>query len=125
MVPMRNSNRFALAAAISLIGLPGYADEILIEDVQADRRGDNWTFAVTLRHADTGWDHYADGWEVRTIAGESLGTRELLHPHETEQPFTRALSGVKISKDIGTVVVRAHCSVDGWVGAPFELTLAQ
>jgi len=110
---------------MSLIGLPGYADEILIEDVQADRRGDNWTFAVTLRHVDTGWDHYADGWEVRTIDGEVLGTRELLHPHETEQPFTRALSGVGIPKGIGTVVVHARCSVDGWVGAPFELTLAQ
>ena len=49
-------------------------------------------FSVTLSHADTGWDHYADGWEVRTPDGTVLGRRTLHHPHVTEQPFTRSMS---------------------------------
>ena len=113
----------AFASVTCLFALSGNADEIEIENVQASQRGDNWTFAVRLRHADTGWKHYADGWDVRTIAGDVLGFRELLHPHETEQPFPRALSGVVIPKGVETVVIRAHCSVDGWVGDPFEVAL--
>ena len=43
---------------------------------------------VTVQHADTGWDHYADAWEVLAPDGTVLGTRTLLHPHTDEQPFT-------------------------------------
>ena len=28
-----------------------------------------WTFAVTVRHPDTGWEDYADGWDVLTPEG--------------------------------------------------------
>ena len=46
-------------------------------------------FTVTLRHADKGWDHYADRWEVLSLDREVLGTRILYHPHVNEQPFRR------------------------------------
>jgi hypothetical protein len=42
-----------------------------------------------------------------------LGTRELLHPHETEQPFTRSLTLALPGGGEG-LVVRARCSQDGW-----------
>lgn len=99
------------------------ADSITIEAVEARQSGDQWNFSVTLRHADGGWDHYADGWEIRSADGEVYGYRELLHPHVNEQPFTRSLGGVKIPTDRTTIVVRAHCNVDGWVGEPLELNL--
>lgn len=73
-----------------------------------------YRFAVTLRHADEGWDHYADRWEILTPDGESLGVRVLHHPHEHEQPFTRSLGGVKIPPGVTQVRVRAHDSVHGW-----------
>ena len=76
--------------------------------------GDQYRFEVTLRHADTGWDHYADEWQVLTPAGEVLGTRVLYHPHVDEQPFTRSLSGVKIAPEHDAVVIRAHDSVHGY-----------
>ena len=76
-----------------------------------------YRFDVTVRSADTGWDKYADGWEVRSPDGSVLGFRELLHPHETEQPFTRSLNDVVIAEDIDEVVVAARDSVNGYCGA--------
>ena len=43
---------------------------------------------ATVRHADSGWEHYANRWDVLAPDGTLLGSRELLHPHENEQPFT-------------------------------------
>jgi hypothetical protein len=67
-----------------------------------------WRFDVTLRHADSGWNHYADRWEILDAAGKLLATRVLLHPHETEQPFTRSLTGVKLPPGLTRVTIRAH-----------------
>lgn len=67
-----------------------------------------YRFAVTLRHADNGWDHYADRWDVLDPEGNVLGSRVLLHPHVAEQPFTRSLAGVDIPEDLKTVAIRAH-----------------
>ena len=68
--------------------------------------------SVTLAHPDTGWDHYADGWRIETEDGTVIGTRELLHPHVEEQPFTRSLTISDLPD--GPLFVRAKCSVDGW-----------
>jgi hypothetical protein len=78
--------------------------------------GRRFTFRVTVRSADTGWDKYADAWEVTALDGTALGTRELLHPHVDEQPFTRSLSGVEVPAAADRVVVRARDSVAGWCG---------
>ena len=74
------------------------------------------TISVTVRHADTGWDHYADAWEVVGPDGTVYGKRVLYHPHVNEQPFTRSLDGVKIPENVGSVTVRAHDSVHGLGG---------
>ena len=76
-----------------------------------------WQFDVAVRHPDTGWEHYADAWEVQAPDGKILGTRQLLHPHVSEQPFTRRLSGVAVPDAVDAAVVRAHCSVDGFADA--------
>jgi len=75
------------------------------------------TFAVTVRHADDGWSHYADRWEVVAPDGRVLATRVLRHPHLDEQPFTRSLEGVAILPAISQVTVRAHDVVHGFGGA--------
>ena len=122
---MRNAILSALAAAVlglSFTAAPaGEADVIAVEAVQ---EGDNtWRFSVTVRHADEGWDHYADRWQVVAPDGTVLGTRVLLHPHENEQPFTRSLGGVVIPEEVNEVVVRAHDSVHGDGGAEIQVTL--
>jgi hypothetical protein len=81
-------------------------------------------FDVTVRHDDEGWDHYADAWQVVDPAtGEVLGTRELLHPHVNEQPFTRSLRGVVVPDGVRHVVVRARCNVHGFGGREVTVDL--
>ena len=95
-----------------------------VEFVKAVRAVDGtWTFHVTVRHPDTGWDDYADGWDVMTLDGLVLRpdpdvpfTRLLLHPHEDEQPFTRSQSGIVVAPWVTWVRVRAHDLVDGYGG---------
>ena len=100
--------------ALILIPSAALADPPMVESATAQNSGGSWNFSVTIRHPDTGWDHYADGWEVLAPDGTRLGFRELLHPHENEQPFTRSLGGVAVPDGIDEVQIRARCSQDGW-----------
>jgi len=75
-----------------------------------------YRISVTLKHADSGWDHYADRWEVVTPDGQVLAQRILAHPHENEQPFTRSLGHVEIPAGTETVIIQAHDKVHG-IGA--------
>ncbi len=112
----------AVAAPGAAVAAPGAAVAAEVVAAEAARAGDGWRFDVTVRSEDTGWERYADGWEVAAPDGARLGYRELLHPHVDEQPFTRSLSGVTVPQGVGEVVIRAHDSVDGW-GPPFRLAL--
>ena len=80
-------------------------------------------FAVRVRHADEGWDHYANRWEVLGPDGQVLATRVLRHPHVDEQPFTRTLEGVEIPDDVARVTIRASDSVHGTGGKEVEVTI--
>ena len=89
-----------------------------------------WTFHVTVAHPDTGWEDYADGWDVVLPDGivikpdeASDFTRLLLHPHEDEQPFTRSQSGIVIPEGVTQVTVRAHDLVDGFGGLEVTVNL--
>ena len=83
-----------------------------VEKVTAKKGADGlYTFNVTVRHADEGWEHYANRWDVVAPDGTVLGTRVLLHPHVDEQPFTRSLRGVEIPEGVKSVVIRANDSV--------------
>jgi len=94
-----------------------YAGEADVVGVAVRMTGENtYSFDVTVRHADEGWQHYADKWDVVAPDGTVLATRILYHPHEDEQPFTRSLSGVKIPESINEVTVRAHDSKHAYGG---------
>ncbi|MGP1395869.1 MAG: hypothetical protein ACTS3R_10210 [Inquilinaceae bacterium] len=104
-----------MAMLIAVLGLgsgSAWSGEADVVDVTATRAADGtWRFDVTVAHDDEGWEHYADRWDIVAPDGTVLATRTLLHPHVTEQPFTRSLSGVTIDPDISEVTVRAHDSV--------------
>ena len=108
--------------ALLLLAPPAFADAPKIEDVDVTRQGETWRVSVTLSHPDTGWDHYADGWEVSTPGGEALGLRVLAHPHVQEQPFTRSLS-VDVPAGTAALHIRARCNRDGWGDQVFVLPL--
>jgi len=101
------------------------ANEVEIVDVKAHQKNDKtWTFAVTLKHDDKGWDHYANEWQIIGKDNKIFGTRTLYHPHVKEQPFTRNLSGVKIPTDIKMVRVIAKDTVHGLSHKAVEVNLS-
>jgi hypothetical protein len=92
--------------------------------------GGSWRFDVTVRHPDTGWEDYADGWDVMTPDGLVLKvdesdpfTRLLLDPHENEQPFTRSQRGIMVPEGVTVVTVQAHDLVDGFGGREVRVDL--
>ena len=90
-----------------------YANVAVIQDVKVYKNSATYNFAVRILHKDSGWKHYVNRYEVLDKEGNILATRTLWHPHEHEQPFTRSLSGVKLS-GMKTVWIRANDSVDGY-----------
>jgi hypothetical protein len=99
--------------------------------VSAEETADGtWTISVTVSHPDTGWDDYADGWDVMLPDGTVLRpdpaspfTRLLLHPHVNEQPFTRSQSGIEIPPGATELIVRAHDRINGFGGEVVTLDL--
>lgn len=121
----RNLLSYACLCLLALVASTGslIADPAVVESVEMAKRGDGWTVHVTLSHGDTGWEYYADGWRVVLEDGTVLGTRELLHPHVNEQPFTRSLSGVVIPEGAAAVFIETSTNTDGWDGARYEVAL--
>ncbi len=101
--------------------LAGEADVVGVK--ASSGKNGTWSFSVTVRHDDEGWEHYADRWEVLGPREKVLGTRVLMHPHVGEQPFTRSLGGIEVSNDISEVLVRAHDSIHGYGGEEMEVKL--
>ncbi len=114
----------SIFAALLAVATPVFADDALIEAVSVRGSYDALAFSVTLRHGDTGWDDYADGWRVVLDDGTVLGTRVLFHPHVDEQPFTRSLSGVAVPQGTTQVYVEARTNADGWGAARFAVDLS-
>lgn len=112
-----------LAAALGASGAAhaGLAD-VLRVDIRPGSTPGSYDIDATLRHADSGWDHYANRWEVLAPDGRVIATRVLVHPHIHEQPFTRGLSGVRIPGEYTWVKVRAHDLLHGYGGR--EVTLS-
>lgn len=114
---------YTYAIALMLTAGPTMADEPEVVDVTATQTGDTWRFDVSILHPDSGWDHYADGWEVIDAEGNQLGLRPLAHPHENEQPFTRSQGGIVIPDGTTEVYIRTRDNVDGWFATRTAVTL--
>ena len=131
--------RIRLLILISFLGLifilssnsfasGGDADVVKVSATDFGDKG--WTFSVTVSHPDTGWEDYADGWDVVDDNGVVLKriesdpfTRLLLHPHVNEQPFTRSVSGIKVKDGTQFLTVRAHDLVHGFGGKEIVMDL--
>ena len=93
---------------------------------EGEKNGSVWTVSVTVLHNDTGWDHYADRWQIiDPETKEILAERILLHPHENEQPFKRSLGNIKFPADQKAVIIRASCTKHGFGGQEIMVFLVQ
>ncbi|MCA9394202.1 MAG: hypothetical protein KC900_08370 [Candidatus Omnitrophica bacterium] len=119
---MRFLSVIIISLCATLTPSPAFAGQADVIDVKYEC-AEACTFWVTVRHADSGWDHYADRWEILAPDGEIIATRVLGHPHVNEQPFTRSLGGVIIPVGISDVRIRAHDSVHGYGGEEVAVTL--
>lgn len=106
-----------LAFCAITLAAPSLADAPVIEKAEI-RHG---ALQVTLSHSDTGWDHYANLWQVFDEAGNLLGERVLLHPHVNEQPFTRSTK-IDLPDGAKQITIIASCN-QTHVSAPYVLTL--
>ena len=114
---LSSSCRKVIMAVVAVAGLlaGGFsiANDAAITAVDIKPVGDGmYQVSVTLEHADTGWDHYANRWDVLDQEGNVLGSRVLAHPHVNEQPFTRSLR-VEIPDSVKVVTIVASDSVHG------------
>jgi hypothetical protein len=99
--------------AALLVPAGAIAGAVTVVDATVNCRQEHCRVSATLRHADSGWDHYADRYVVLAPDGSELGRRVLLHPHVDEQPFTRGLGNLTIPVDIDHVFVFGHDKVHG------------
>ena len=106
--------RFFSVLLILLLPLLASANEVEIVNVSMRAVSGGWYVSVTLKHNDSGWEHYADAWRLVDESGKVIAKRVLFHPHEDEQPFTRSLSNVKIPRGVKVFYVEAHDKVHGW-----------
>lgn len=116
----------ALAAALLLptVAHVAMAGDAAVVDARIEAVGDGrFRIDATVAHADTGWEHYADRFDVLGPDGTLIGTRTLAHPHVNEQPFTRSVT-LEIPQDITRITVRAGDSVHGVAaGATVDLAV--
>ena len=101
------------------------AGSVEIIDANATASGHGrYHIQVTLRHTDSGWEHYANAWRVLAPDGSILGERRLLHPHVDEQPFTRGLT-ITIPDEVTEVEIEAQDSRHGTGKQRFRIRLHQ
>jgi len=115
---------FVSIVCFAVLNTGVFAGNADVKNVSVEKIGaGTFSFSVTVRHADSGWDHYANKWDISGIDGTIYGTRVLLHPHENEQPFTRSLGAVEIPAGVNSVIVRAYDGVHGAEGVKMTVDL--
>jgi hypothetical protein len=120
-------NMLALGAATSSSALAQPVNsqkhpDILSATVKA-RGVDTFDFDVTVSSPYDTPQRYADAFRALTLDRKVLGERVLLHDHQTEQPFTRDLYGVRIPADIKRVIIEGRDQLHGWGGKTIEVAL--
>ncbi len=116
--------KMIITALILVFPFIAYASDAKIIKASAElTSAQKFNISVTLKHGDTGWEHYANAWRVYSPDGELLGERVLHHPHVDEQPFTRSLLGLRVPSGLTEIIIIAVCSKTGESKQKYSLKL--
>ncbi len=96
--------------------------DVIAAKVRASGAG-QFDFDVTLSSPYDTPQRYADAFRVTTLDGKVLGERILVHDHQTEQPFTRDLYGIKIPADIKKVRIQGRDQKYSYGGKIMDVSL--
>jgi hypothetical protein len=108
---------------VQLFTIEAFAGEADVVAMKVRHNGGNsFQIVTTVKHGDTGWNHYTNGWEVLDDQGNVLGKRVLHHPHVNEQPFSRSLT-LDLLPSVESITVRALDSVHGTGGKTLRFQL--
>ena len=118
--------KYLLLIALLFSPIFAYAGDVqIVSTAMVHQSQGEYFVTVTLRHDDTGWEHYADEWRVVDADGNTLGSRVLMHPHVNEQPFARGLNNVKIDPTLDKIYIEAHDKLHGWSPQKLEIDLTK
>lgn len=102
-----------------------FAGEVKILTADFKHTGDQtWNVSVTLKHADSSWDHYADDWRIVDTGGKIIADRVLAHPHIDEQPFTRSQGQIRLPTS-DMIYIEAHDKRHGWAPQRLPVDMSQ
>lgn len=113
---------FVVCCCVNSLSFSGEVDVVAVEVKKTSEQ--QYRISVTLKHADTGWEHYANAWQVFDEQGNMIAERVLHHPHVNEQPFTRSLT-VTIPEEIKVIIIKGQDSVHGLSAVEKRITLSE
>ena len=113
----------SLLTAFTVLATPALADAPQVISADIVKAGDHWTVMVTVSHEDSGWDHFASGFEVAMPDGTRIAYKELTRPHTDSPRIEASLGGLSVPAGTGHVLIRTRCSLVGWSAEPVRIDL--
>lgn len=104
---------FAILTTL-ILSLPIYADEVEVLMVKATQSAGLWNLDVTVHHSDVGSDHMLDSIAIFTPDETQLVTADIPMPSIGAEHVTIQLNDIDIPEGVEYIIIRGHCSTDGW-----------
>ena len=114
-----------LLTALTLSAAPALADAPQVVSAEMSQSGDHWSVTVVMSHEDSGWDHFASGFEVDMPDGTRIAYKELTRPHTDSTQIEASLGGLVIPPGTDQVLIRTRCSLVGWSAEPYSVALTE
>ncbi len=97
-----------------ILSLPAHAAEVEIMIIKATQSDGLWSFDVTVRHPDASTDHMMDSIAIFLPNETQLVTTDIPMPSIGAKHITIQLNDIEIPEGIEYIIIRGHCSTDGW-----------
>lgn len=96
------------------LSLPAYADEVEILMVKATQSAGLWSFDVTVLHPDVTTEHMLDSIAIFTGDEDQLVVADIPTFNIGAEHVTTQFNDIAIPEGVEYIIIRGHCSVDGW-----------